>query len=123
MKLFPVLLLLSFGVMAQEPAAPLPGGRQRPEPKNLKLLQPSELMPAMRAYKTALGVECTFCHVEGNFPSDEKQHKEIARKMISMTRDINGRFPDSKEHVTCYTCHRGATEPAMAPSAGEKSGQ
>ena len=47
MKLFPVLLLLSFGVMAQEPAAPPPGGRQRPEPKNLKLLQPSELMPAM----------------------------------------------------------------------------
>ena len=123
MKLFPVLLLLSFGMMAQEPAAPPPGGGQRPAPKNLKLLQPSELMPAMRAYKTALGVECTFCHVEGNFPSDEKQNKEIARKMISMTRDINGRFPDSKEHVTCYTCHRGATEPAMAPSAGEKSGQ
>lgn len=106
-------------MMAQQPPAPpsQPPGRQRPEPKNLKLLQPSDLMPAMRAYKTALGVQCTFCHVEGNFASDENKHKETARKMIVMTRDINAKFPDSKEHVTCYTCHRGAEEPLMAPAA------
>ena len=121
MKLLPAFLSLSFGIMAQAPAPPPPpaGANQRPAPKNLKLLQPSELMPAMRGYTKALGVECTFCHIEGNFASDEKQNKEIARKMISMARDINGRFPDQKEHVTCYTCHRGATEPAMAPTAGQ----
>jgi hypothetical protein len=37
--------------------------------------------------------------------------------MISMTREINGKFPDGKEHVTCYTCHRGDHEPKMKPDA------
>jgi Photosynthetic reaction centre cytochrome C subunit len=39
--------------------------------------------------------------------------------MISMAKDINAKFPDGKTHVTCYTCHRGATEPAMAPEAAK----
>ena len=130
MKLLPVILLVSFGAMAQQPppppvgGAPQPGGaKQRPEPKNLKILQPQEVMPSMRAFRTALGVECTFCHVEGNFASDDKPNKEMARKMLVMTREVNGKFPDGKMHVSCYTCHRGATEPAMAPPAAEKPGQ
>ncbi|MGD0365264.1 MAG: c-type cytochrome, partial [Bryobacteraceae bacterium] len=63
----------------------------------------------------ALGVRCDFCHVQGDFASDEKPHKEIARKMIVMAREINAKFPDGKMHVTCYTCHRGAEEPATSP--------
>ncbi len=94
-----------------------------PAPKNLKLLEPGELMGAMRAFKTALGVKCEFCHVEGDFASDDNPHKEIARKMIVMAREINAKFPDGKMHVTCYTCHRGATEPATAPAQGEQSGE
>jgi hypothetical protein len=35
--------------------------------------------------------------------------------MITMARDINGKFPDGKQHVRCYTCHRGSTEPATEP--------
>jgi hypothetical protein len=35
-----------------------------------------------------------------------------------MVDDINSKFPDGKAHVSCYTCHRGAIEPAMiAPPA------
>ena len=49
--------------------------------------------------------------------SDEKQHKIVARKMIELVRSINPKFPDGKDHVTCYTCHRGAQEPLMAPPA------
>lgn len=72
----------------------------------------------MGAFRTALGVQCTYCHVQGAFDSDENPKKEIARHMITMMREINAKFPDGKEHVTCYTCHRGATEPAMeAPAA------
>ncbi len=109
MRLTLLLLLVSFAAGAQQ--------AQHHEPKNLKLLQPSEIKEAMQAFKTALGVKCTFCHVEGNFASDDNHHKEIARKMIEMTREINGKFPDGKRHVTCYTCHRGAEEPATAPPA------
>jgi hypothetical protein len=32
-----------------------------------------------------------------------------------MVQDVNAKFPDAKEHVTCYTCHRGAQEPLTAP--------
>jgi hypothetical protein len=86
-----------------------------PAPKNLKLLDPAELMPTMMAFRVALGEKCDFCHVQGDFASDEKPTKEIARKMILLARDINSKFPDGKMHVTCYTCHRGAEEPLTAP--------
>ena len=106
-------------LFAQQPeSAPR---RPPPEPKNLKVLKipASELIPTMRAYAAALGVQCNFCHVQGNFASDEKHEKEIARMMITMAHDINEKFQDSKVHVTCYTCHRGEAVPktAAAPAA------
>ena len=116
------LVLLAMPLVAQEPQppqqpqAPAPGERrQAPPPKNLKLLDGESLMPTMMSFKAALGVECSFCHVQGDFASDDNPHKDIARKMIVMTRGINGHFPDGKTHVTCYTCHRGSTEPKTAP--------
>jgi len=42
--------------------------------------------------------------------------KVMARKTITMVREINARFPDGKEHVTCYTCHRGSPTPLTAPA-------
>jgi len=96
-----------------------PGGhRMMPAPKNLKVLKipPSELMPTMRSFAVGLGVRCDFCHVQGDFASDEKPQKEFARMMIRMAQQINANFPDGKTHVTCYTCHRGATEPLTAPA-------
>jgi hypothetical protein len=38
--------------------------------------------------------------------------------MFAMVKDLNGKFPDGKAHVTCYTCHRGAEMPLTAPPAG-----
>ena len=112
--LLPFLVGVSlFCVQAQDAPKKAP-----PAPKNLKLLQPSDIRPMMGAFRTALGVQCTYCHVQGSFDSDENPKKEIARHMITMVREINAKFPDGKEHVTCYTCHRGATEPATdAPPA------
>jgi hypothetical protein len=118
------LFLLAVPMMAQgpqppqQPPPPAPGERrQGPPPKNLKLLDPENLMPTMMSFKVALGVECSFCHVQGDFASDDKPTKDMARKMIVMTRSINANFPDGKIHVTCYTCHRGSTEPKTAPDA------
>jgi len=89
--------------------------KQPPAPKNLKLLQPSDIRPMMGAFRTALGVQCNYCHVQGAFDSDENPKKEVARHMITMMREINAKFPDGKVHVTCYTCHRGNAEPATEP--------
>jgi hypothetical protein len=73
----------------------------------------------MRKYTVALGGNCDTCHVQDR-ASDENPHKVIARKMITMTKEINAKFEDGKEHVTCYTCHRGAHDPLTAPPADAK---
>ncbi len=98
------------------------GGPPRP-PQNLKVLKvpPVDLRATMGEFRGALGVQCTHCHVQGNFASDENPKKEIARHMITMTEEINAKFPDGKVHVTCFTCHRGAVSPETVgppPPAG-----
>jgi photosynthetic reaction center cytochrome c subunit len=57
---------------------------------------------------------CGYCHVSGNFASDAKYTKVVARRMLQMTQHINA---DWKTHVgatgvTCYTCHRGQPVPS-----------
>jgi len=101
------------------------GQRQMPAPKNLKVLkvEPAQLIPIMRTFTAGLGVQCNYCHVQGDFASDEKPQKETARQMIAMAQEINGKFPDGKIHVSCYTCHRGATEPLTAPPAAAAPAQ
>ena len=122
MRLLLCLLIAAVALVAQDPAAG--GGKKKgpPQPhKNLKLLKDEEVGPAMGAFRAALGVQCTQCHVQGaagsrpDFASDDNPKKEIARHMIEMTREINAKFPDGKQHVSCFTCHRGAVTPVMEP--------
>src|ERR1051325_11124047 len=85
-----------------------------PNPTNLKILKATtgkEIAQIMRSFTAGLGVQCTYCHVQGNFASDENPKKEVARKMIRMAQRINAEFPDGKLRVSCYTCHRGDVEP------------
>jgi hypothetical protein len=112
-----VLLLVPVCLSAQEKE-----GKKGPPPtpKNLKVLtgeSGEQVIMTMRAFRTALGVQCTFCHVQGDFASDDNPKKETARMMLLMARDINSKFPDGQRHVSCYTCHRGATTPATEPPA------
>ncbi|HTC36556.1 MAG TPA: c-type cytochrome [Bryobacteraceae bacterium] len=114
--LLAVALLLPVCLSAQEKGGK--GPNPFASPKNLKVLTgdtPEQLQMTMRAFAAALGQRCGFCHVQGDFASDDNPKKETARMMLAMARDINGKFPDGKRHVTCYTCHRGATEPATEP--------
>ncbi len=73
-----------------------------------------ELMNAMRSFTRSLGVRCDFCHVEGAFDKDDKEEKQTARKMILMARGINKDNFEGHMRVTCWTCHRGSTEPESA---------
>lgn len=57
---------------------------------------------------------CNYCHVANNFADDSMYTKVVARRMIEMTKHLNG---DWQQHVkatgvTCYTCHRGAPVPS-----------
>ena len=122
MRLLLAVSLLSFCALAQD-APKKEGGKKGPnpfaEPKNLKVLKISgdQLRDTMRAFNAALGVQCFHCHVQGDLVSDANPKKEMARNMITMTREINGHFPSSDGNlkVRCYTCHRGAITPLTAP--------
>ena len=104
------LPLLLLARTAQDP----PQKKGPPAPKNLKVLKAEEVRPVMGAMHNALGVQCDFCHVADR-ASDENPKKITARHMMEMVNEINAKFPDGKLHVSCYTCHRGATMPLMAP--------
>ena len=109
---------------------------QPPDPTNLQVLPKDipkpQLIQLMRGFTMGLGARCEFCHVgEGNdlskfdFATDAKREKVIARKMITMAREINTNllagFPEGRAEttpaVTCYTCHRGEKKPLTARPA------
>jgi photosynthetic reaction center cytochrome c subunit len=117
-----VAMLAALAMFAQDKGGPPKGGKGKGgPPKNLKILTPENYMDNMRSFVPALGLAdkggCNFCHVADDRSSDMKQEKVMARMMIGMVNDINGKFPDGKVHVTCFTCHRGSTEPLTAPPA------
>ncbi len=78
----------------------------------------------MKQYERELGVSCSYCHVEDretsviDYASDENPRKHIARIMISMLDDINGKHlaqlgGDRRYSlpVTCGSCHQGRSSP------------
>ncbi|MGI8743433.1 MAG: c-type cytochrome [Bryobacteraceae bacterium] len=116
MRIFLICLFVFGSLYSQEKQEP--AKRPIPNPTNLKILKVAtgaEVGQIMRTFTAGLGVQCIYCHVQDNFASDENPKKEIARHMIEMTKEVNGKFPDSKMHVSCYTCHRGEPEPKTAP--------
>ncbi|HWH51917.1 MAG TPA: c-type cytochrome [Gemmatimonadaceae bacterium] len=66
-----------------------------------------------------LGVSCGFCHVPGQWASDQKPNKNTARDMLRMVGNINGELhsmtalPDPQPTIGCITCHRMAQKPLL----------
>lgn len=96
---------------------PLPAAsrekRTEQEYKNIQVLKglPADrLTSIMFAFKNSLGVDCTYCHIKNEFEKDDKPAKQMARKMIGITRDANAKLEGSAR-VTCNTCHRGQPRP------------
>ncbi len=92
--------------------------------KNIQVFQglpASQVIPAMYYMEAALGVQCSYCHVEKGFDKDDKEEKASARKMIKMVRDINQANFDGRNEVTCNTCHHGQAHPASVPALAEIS--
>ncbi len=111
------------------------GGAPAAAAKNLKLLGPKSDLPfIMQMFNEALGVQCTYCHVQGDFAADTNPKKEMARKMIAMGRLIDtsfpssgGAFPDGYHDTDCITCNgeaksRRSRRPRnFSDGAGEES--
>lgn len=127
-KLIVILLVglfIIFGIAATKPAEDHKFKNLKVLPKNIS---PEELDKVMDNFKEALGVHCTFCHAPSkdtanhhpDFASDEKPEKNIARKMMKMTKKINSKFFSYYKNeqgqfvpsVECMTCHHGKEHPA-----------
>jgi photosynthetic reaction center cytochrome c subunit len=86
--------------------------------KNIQVLKgvpADELIPTMQFISASLGVECEFCHVRDAFDKDDKKPKQTARKMMEMMFAVNQDNFNGRREVTCYSCHRGAVNPAGMP--------
>ncbi len=112
------------GVKAQSgqasiaPAAPATEKKAEEQFKNIQVLKgvpADQLVPTMQFITASLGVECDFCHVQGAFDKDDKKTKKTARKMMDMMFAINKDNFNGHREVTCYSCHRGMTDPVAIP--------
>lgn len=87
--------------------------------KNIKILNdmPAEQMgKVMNLMAASLGVNCNFCHIEGDFSKDGKEEKESARAMIKMNLALNKNYFDGRPEISCNTCHGGKTSPQNIPN-------
>src|SRR6516162_9976366 len=105
MRILVSTLLVLLPLCAQEKQENKDGAKKGPPrpPQNLKVLKVesgAEVGQIMRTFTAGLGVQCNYCHVQGNFASDDNPKKETARHMIEMSMAINKNFPDGKMHVT-----------------------
>lgn len=110
-------------VEAQSNSPDKPVEQVRKNIQVLKGLPASQLFPVMNFVSASLGVRCNYCHVNNGgdnwvWESDEKQTKRTARRMMQMVIDLskNNQTDFRGSRVTCYTCHRGQTEPQNLPT-------
>ena len=107
--------------------AQIAGKENQPADQVFKNIQLLKGMPAGRllrvmevAYSKSLGVDCTHCHVAGQWEKEDKPTKQIARDMWAMMNAINTEhlkkiknLKSTSPVVNCTTCHRGQVKPAL----------
>jgi hypothetical protein len=113
--------------MAKEVLASIAGHETEPAGQVFKNIKSLNAVPASRlvaimnnGYGRSLGVTCAHCHVVGQWASDAKPEKQIARDMIAMAATINTQLLANIKNlkgpqpiVNCTTCHRGSVKPAL----------
>ncbi len=115
-----LFLVLGWLPLEAQSGPVLPSGKTAEQSfKNIQVLKEipaDQLMPSMQFMAASLGVQCDFCHVEGQFDKDDKKPKQTARKMMQMAMTLNKESFEGHREVTCYTCHHGSTEPLKIPA-------
>jgi hypothetical protein len=81
--------------------------------KNIRVLTgvpANQVIQGMHVIKTALGVDCTYCHIEAQWDREDVQPmKNKARAMMTMVKEINDANFEGRQVVTCFTCHKAGT--------------
>jgi hypothetical protein len=116
---------------AGQTTPPAQAAQQQPPPMTNLQIYPKEtprpeIIATMQGFAQALGVQCTYCHVgqapQFDFADDTKPAKNVARKMILMSREITAKLPEvtgkpaaEVTRLRCATCHRGLAIPRLLP--------
>jgi hypothetical protein len=96
--------------------------------RNIQVMKevPAGRLPfVMTFFSRSLGVECSYCHVEGQWEKDDKEPKRTARTMLTdVVHPVLQKYYAGNGPVGCFTCHQGqphpeltAGEPAPAPKS------
>jgi len=126
MAIVVVTAMVPHRAAAQQPGS---AGAARPNLKVLQALPESQLFPMMNLLADSLGVRCDYCHVQATpdltrtpsnvggwvWDRDDKPQKRMALEMMRMVVELNAARFKGQSRVTCYTCHRGTTQPARLP--------
>ncbi len=150
-----LLIAAAFAIstVAQTPQAPATGtaaiqpsqARSNRAPTNLQVLPKDttsqQLREIMLQWNSALGVQCSACHIEDTknlnpngkprllCADDTKPEKTTARTMYKLTGTINkcvDKIGSTGTEVTCGTCHRGHLTPeafVASPATGQHPSQ
>lgn len=127
-------LLIQIGTAAQAPAAQAPGDKVPLSDEVFKSVQILKGIPvdtffeAMGMFASAMGNDCTFCHVKEAY-FDKTAFGQVtprmlrARQMLTMMNDLNERYFAGRTRVTCFTCHRGSQSPVAEPDLSVQYGE
>src|SRR5215472_6075905 len=83
--------------------------------QNIQILKgrPASQLPGMmKALNHLLGVQCAYCHVQGEWQNENPEPKKTARRMFQMLDNISAKYFDRREEVSCWTCHHGSPKPS-----------
>lgn len=122
-----VLLAASHVALPVDASTPQNANAEKPAEQVFKNIQSLKGLPASQLYatmnfmKASLGVKCDHCHVrtadgKWNWESDDKREKQFTRRMIQLTVESNKIAFGGRTQVSCYTCHRGSTDPVNIPT-------
>ena len=86
-----------------------------------------DFLPLMGLMTAAVGGDCSTCHVGAgttavNWPADDFPIKRKAREMSAMVLAINKQHFGGRTVVTCWTCHRGRSNPVQTPTLDQVYG-
>lgn len=70
-----------------------------------------DVQARMQEWSKALGVECTHCHLDGQWDLGYLPTFDLAYRMSRMVSDLNAGALKNYGGITCNTCHQGKLTP------------
>lgn len=76
-----------------------------------------DVQARMQEWSKALGVECTHCHLDGQWSLGYLPTFDLAYRMKTMVDDLNAGALKQYGGITCNTCHQGTLIPPKVTQA------